>query len=192
MSNIGERKRILSEKKLCFNCTAQQHRANQCNSKRTCTICKRKHHTSICDKQDESKTLLLAASDKMVVYPVVVVKVEGISCRALLDTGSGSSYVSAELLKHVRKKPIRKDTKTVDMMLNSTTRKIETYELKIENLGGSFELEIEASKDEKDKLLSLLNPRYVELIGKYRHHKGVMMNDMDVKNELPVHLILGA
>ena len=64
---------------------------------------------------------------------VEVVKVEGISCRALLDT---CSSVSAERLKHIRKKPIRRETKTVDMMLNSTTRKIE------------------ASKVEKDKLLS--------------------------------------
>ena len=33
-----------------------------------------------------------------VVYPVVVIKVDGIECRALLDTGSSSSYASAKLL----------------------------------------------------------------------------------------------
>ena len=109
MSNIGDKKRILSENILCFNCTAQKHRANQCHSKRTCTICKRKHHTTFCDKQDQSKSSLLAASDKMVIYPVILFKVEVISCRTLLDTGSGSSNVSAEILKHVRKKPIRRD-----------------------------------------------------------------------------------
>ena len=49
-----------------------------------------------------------------------------------------------------------------------------------------------SSKVEKDKLLSLPNPLYVELIGNYPHLEGVMMNVVDVKNELPVHLILGA
>ena len=61
-----------------------------------------------------------------------------------------------------------------------------------QKLEGCFELEIEASKVEKDKLLSLPNSRYVELIGRCRHLKEVTMNDVDVKNEIPVHLILGA
>ena len=33
-----------------------------------------------------------------VIYPAVVVKVQGVKCRALLDTGAGSSYASAALL----------------------------------------------------------------------------------------------
>ena len=100
--------------------------------------------------------------------------------------------MSGELLKHVRKEPSRRETKTVDMMLKSITRNIEIFELKIENLEGSFGFEIEASKVVKDKLLSLPNPRYVELIERYGYLKAVLMNAVDVKNELPVHLILGA
>ena len=36
-----------------------------------------------------------------VIYPVVVVVVDGIKCRALLDTGAGSSYVSAALVERL-------------------------------------------------------------------------------------------
>ena len=36
------------------------------------------------------------------IYPVVVVEVEGIKCRVLLDTGAGSSYASAALLEHFK------------------------------------------------------------------------------------------
>ena len=43
-----------------------------------------------------------AENDNAVIYPVVVVKVEGVKCRALLDTGAGSSYASAALLNQVR------------------------------------------------------------------------------------------
>ena len=34
-------------------------------------------------------------------YPVVIVKFQGIKCRALLDTGSGSSYASAATLDRI-------------------------------------------------------------------------------------------
>ena len=39
-----------------------------------------------------------------VAYPVVVVEIEGVKCRALLDTGSGSSFASSTLLNTIGKK----------------------------------------------------------------------------------------
>ena len=49
---------------------------------------------------DESRVLLTASSagNAMVTYSVVLVEVNGIKCRALLDTaGVGSSYASQHL-----------------------------------------------------------------------------------------------
>jgi len=43
-----------------------------------------RHHTSICDR--DSQQMLLATGEEAVIYPVVVVDVGGIKCRALLDT----------------------------------------------------------------------------------------------------------
>ena len=43
--------------------------------------------------------------DDKVVYPVVVVKVGGIECRALLDSGASSCYASAKLLDLLGKQP---------------------------------------------------------------------------------------
>lgn len=45
--------------------------------------------------------MLVATGDTTVTYPVVVVNVEGIKCRALLDTGAGSSYASSALLERL-------------------------------------------------------------------------------------------
>ena len=39
-----------------------------------------------------------------VLYPVVVVGVEGMKCWALLDTGVGSSYASASLFNRLPKR----------------------------------------------------------------------------------------
>ena len=109
-----------------------------------------------------------------------------------MDTGAGSSYISGELARRIGKTPIRRETKTVDMMLHSTTRKIETYELKVGNMEGTFAFRMEASKVERYELLTLPNPRYQEIISKHQHLRGVKINDVDEKDELPVHVILGA
>ena len=53
----------------------------------------------------------MMAAESLVIHPVVVVKVNYIMCRALLDTGTGSSYGSAALLDPLKLKPIKKETK---------------------------------------------------------------------------------
>ena len=50
---VGDRKKILSQKKLCFNCTGDRHRAESCRSC-GCHHCQRKHHTSICDQTNNA------------------------------------------------------------------------------------------------------------------------------------------
>ena len=87
--SVAERKKHLSEKRLCFNCTGTRHRAAECRITRSCQKCNGRHHTSICDKEDPQ--LLLTTYEDAVIYPVVVVNVDGIKCRALLDTGAGSA-----------------------------------------------------------------------------------------------------
>ena len=59
-----------------------------------------RHHTSICDK--EQPQLLLTTCEDAVIYPVMVVNVDGKqSCQALLDSGAGSVYALAAKIKEV-------------------------------------------------------------------------------------------
>ena len=51
ITSSSDRKRLLSDKHLCFNCTSRDHRASQCTSQSVCKTCKARHHTSICDKK---------------------------------------------------------------------------------------------------------------------------------------------
>ena len=96
----SERKYVLIEKQLCFNCAGTKHKAFECRSQVGCLFCKRRHHSSICDR-GSTEHMLVATGDTTVTYPVVVVNVEGIKCRALLDTGAGSSYASSALLERL-------------------------------------------------------------------------------------------
>ena len=91
MREIEERRKILSEKKLCFNCTGTQHRTLACKSKRMCQICQRKHHISTCDKSGN----MMLPTENLVIHPAVVLKVNNVSRRDLFDTDAGSSYASA-------------------------------------------------------------------------------------------------
>ena len=158
---------MVSEKKLCFNCTGEKHRASECKSEQTCRICNRKHHTSICDKD---KVLLLTTNENKasVTYLVLLIKVDGIiTYRSLLDTASGSSYVSVSLVNKLSKGPVRRESKKIDMMLYTATSKIIIYDVKIENLQSDFEFKTELNAVDKDVLLTVLYSNYKSMLSVY-------------------------
>ena len=190
VSTMDARKRMLAQKRMCFNCTGPKHHAGDCKSKIRCQKCGQKHHTSICMRGDQ----LLTATGKSgrVVYPVVKVSVEGMLCRALLDTGAGSSYASAALLEKLPKRPRVKEVRQIEMMLGSTTREVELSAIKVGSIEGSEELSVDVTKVERRELMMIDNPHYQKIIDSYAHLKGVEMTDYDPKPYLPVHLILGA
>ena len=186
---VTERRKILSDKKLCFNCTGAKHRAAECRSSKTCLKYKNKHHTFICD--DSKSESILVITETNVTYPVAIIKVNGVKCRALLDTGSGSSYISESFID-LKINPVRKEYKTIETLTNSTTKKLKIYNLKVENLDENFSFQTELNKLEREVLITLPNPKYNEMIETYDHLKGIKMNERDTKPELPIHVILGA
>ena len=192
--NISQRRRILCDKKLCFNCTGMKHQAQECRSKNACQRCGNRYHTSICNRVPSNNQMMLVTGDNegSVIYPVVVVVVDGIKCRALLDTGAGSSYASAALVERLNKLPTHVEHKQIEMMLCSTIQKVRSYTVKVASVDGRFEMTTKVNKVDKGVLLTVSNPRYEELITKYPHLEGVVMDDKDKKGELPIHLILGA
>ena len=128
---LDERMKLLATKKLCFNCTGPSHRASECRSTSTCRHCNKRHHTSICNAPKESKPEAAMTArkqeDQEVIYPIVLVEVEGIKTHALLDTGAGSSYASTNLINALKKRPKEVKTKRIEMMLTSSTTRIEIY-----------------------------------------------------------------
>ena len=126
------------------------------------------------------------------VYPVVMVSVEGVLCRALLDIGAGSPYASAALLAKLSKRTHAREVRHIEMMLGSTTREVELATITVRSTDGKEELKVDVTKVEKGELLMLENPNYQALINSHAHLEGVRMEDTDLKPYLPIHLILGA
>ena len=55
VANIETRKALLKSQRKCFNCTKKGHNFKNSRSKKTCSKCKEKHHTSICYQPRRSK-----------------------------------------------------------------------------------------------------------------------------------------
>ena len=108
----------MSDNKLYFNGTGTRHIEAECKCTATCQRCNGRHHSFICVKL--SNQLMLATGGGQEVYPVVVVEVDGNRCRALLDTGAGSSYASAALISKLNGKPDRREYKRIEMMMTWT------------------------------------------------------------------------
>lgn len=77
------------------------------------------------------------------------------------------------------------------MMTQTTTREIEIHEVVIKSLLGKFQLRTEVTKVNRGVLLILENPGYKDMVSQCHHLKGVIMDEVEMKRELPVHLILG-
>lgn len=91
-------------------------------------------------------------------YPVVVVEVEEIKCRALLDTGARSSYASAALLDRISSSNHKKEIQRMEMLLGASTREVELATITISDVNGKFSMPVEVTKVDKGELLLLENP----------------------------------
>ena len=197
--NVEERRKILMDKKLCFNCTRPNCRASRCSSNARCKRCNSKHHTSIHfeiasteDNKDNKSRLLTANGTGEGLLPIIVVDVNGVLCRALVDSGAGSSYASSTILDAVHAKPFKTEFQSIEMMLTSKRVMLHKYKANIASVDKKFELEVELTGVDKPTLLEINNPHYEQLLQKYQHLKGVKLNDPADKATLPVHLVLGA
>ena len=93
---------------------------------------------------------------------MVVVVVDGIKWQALLDTGTGSSYVPAalDLVERLNKRPTHVEHKQIEMMLCSTIQKVRSCTVKVASVDGKFEMTTKVNKVDNGVLLTVTNPHY--------------------------------
>jgi len=72
--------------------------------------------TSICDRTGPQQELALTTSEKGDgIFPVVNLKVNGVECCVLINTGAGSSYILVNLIGLLKIKPVNVEVKQVDI-----------------------------------------------------------------------------
>ena len=191
VKTIPERKEILKKKKLCYNCTGQNHSVASCRS-RNCSKCKQRHHTSICTYQGEKPSLFMLEETKETIHPCLVAVANHQKFRVLLDTGAGSSYVSSTFVNHLKCKPAYWESKAIETMMTTTTQKLPVYNVELNSTDGRFAIDIKVNKLDRPVLTTLKNPQIAILKQKYPHLNGLKFDNEDDKAEHPIHIILGA
>ena len=125
-----------------------------------------------------------------VCHPIVLVKVNGVTCRALLDTGATVSYASGYLLDRLKLRPTRMHTRRIQTIVGVVTKRSEIFKVQANYTEEKYVIPLSVMRIDRAELLSVENPNYAVMISKYPHLKGVYMEDTDLKM-LPVHVILG-
>ena len=77
-------------------------------------------------------------------------------------------------------------------MLGSSTTNVEIYPATLGAINGSFDINIRLTKVHKPQLLTLDNPNSTTLLSKYSHFKGVKIIDNKSRQQIPIHVVLGA
>ena len=140
ITSVADCRQILLKKRLRFNCTTGNHRTIYCKSRSACQHCHRHHHTSICDmpaqesinKPTPERAVALTTNQiGEGLFPVIVIEVNGIKCRALIDSGAGSSSISTKLIKLLCIEPTDVQTKAIDMLMSSKAARLKTYDLEL-------------------------------------------------------------
>ena len=191
-TTVADRRKILVKKKLCFNCAMGSHQAAHCQSKKSCQKCSKRHHTSICDKPTEQGNKVALAANGMGegVFPTLLVKVNGVLTRALIDSGANSSYVSSKVVGMLNKKPSQTMTKQVETLMGTHFSNLEVYDVELSSFDGKFKMDVKLTKINKTELLTIPNPHYETMTAAYPHLEQVVITDKDTKDQLPVHVIL--
>ena len=198
--NVANRREILKNNKLCYNCTGTGHTAGNCKS-RSCTKCGQRHHTSLCEKQIKTlpeqameKSMSASSVESCTIHGTVKAKVDGHAVRIMIDTGASSSYVCSDLVTKLSIKPRQKETRCIEQMYGTVTRRVEIYGIKIESTAvEGFSLEVNCINAEKGILTYLPNPRIKDLKQRFFRLRRLEIGDEEAaEQQLPVHIILGA
>lgn len=110
-----EKKAIVREKRLCYNCLCEGHRVSDCPSEKTCSVCQQHHHSLLHESKEPSESaninrVISVSGQGLASTAAVVVDAGGceVPARLLVDTGAEVSVVSEALARHLKAERIPK------------------------------------------------------------------------------------
>ena len=106
-----------------------------------------------------------------------------------MDSRDGSSYLSAPLISELNREPNRREYKRIEMMMTSTTQKIEMYKVQTLQHYRSFHFGHYPEESIQGNFANYPKPG-VHVITKYKLLKGVEIHDTNIKTNLPTDLTL--
>ena len=90
----------------------------------------------------KNENVLLKTNSNACTYPSVIVNIEEIKCRALVDTRAGASYVSSTIIslinQKVNKKSITTESTGIETLVSSFMINIPVYSVEIKDINNEF------------------------------------------------------
>ena len=136
--SVPERRKLINEKKCCYNCLSTKHSVKECKSKMSCRHCKKRHHSSLHDPnyagpndkpEVESNYGKSNTHTYLQVIPIAVSNGEtSIKVNALLDTGSDTTLIKSSLADK-----LNLSGKSQTMRISNVLTKKQTFKSKAVN-----------------------------------------------------------
>ncbi|KAM0728325.1 hypothetical protein ACS0PU_005107 [Formica fusca] len=195
-----ERKQLIEAKQLCLNCLGR-HQVDECASKKTCSVCDARHHSSLHEAYRENAVATSshvaqgpgerAASVLLATARVLVADRYGVdhNARALVDQGSESTMISERLAQKLRlpRSPISVSVFGVGGQKSSTAKSRVTLSLSPRTGGAATSVN------------ALVLPRLTVYAGgvdpgarTWPHVEGLELADPEYRASDPVDILLGA
>lgn len=154
--NIDDRSNVITKLQLCKNCFRGGHRSFQCNLKSCCRVCKKKHNTLLhrdAVNTDKSPPLIssppvslsvVSANQVLLCTALVDIVYNNniYTARALLDTGSQSSFITSNLKGKLGLNGNSINSINICGINNVSCNISESVYLKITSRVSSYELEV--------------------------------------------------
>lgn len=187
-NTLEKRRQFFHEKKLCYKCGCEGHRANYCRS-RPCFNCKLKHHTSLCDRPSLNGpidgTVFTAynpgSEDR---------SLPGSHLGAYLDTDSGRNFISKEAIKKLNLKPKRHESRQFLTINGVQKQSMPIFEVRLDSLDNRTSEQVEITGSKMEDFTTVRRPTVRELKTKYEHARDKQFY-MTANEEYPIHMILG-
>ena len=204
--DIEKRKELIKRYGRCFKCLKKGHKAQDCRVRVKCASCNGGHHISICrdgkgsNKNEEERvvapSLHVGSQGKVALQTLQAdAWVEGqgpkVRCRVMLDSGSQCTFVTSEIAQLMKAKPKERKWLKLDTLGHSNkAQQCNIYTINLAHVEEGREIQMEVFEVPAIKSLANVHPEIIK--EDYEHLKGLQFWDVSVKEELVVHLLVGA
>ena len=206
ITNVRERKRLVSKFGRCFNCIRKGHRARECRTNVSCKKCKGRHPTSsLCEIEtregreigiNEAVTTSHVGTGNRVALQTAQAVVKGSRggrVRVLFDSASHKSFITSRTVSSLGLDPLKREWLAVNTFgkkaSNSQLRDVVSVEMTA--VGGGKAIQIEAFVVPE---ISRIQNEHLEAAKRdFPHLKGIWLSDVcRHKEELEIDLLVGA
>lgn len=147
-----EKMKIVKQLNLCTNCLRQGHNISECYAAH-CSTCNKKHNTLLHNQQSDTQNVTTLCSQEraenngsIVLLSTAIVHIKDVQgqpvkCRAVLDSGSQSHFITQDLVRRLQL-PKRKIKTTINGIASSTTASVEQTTASISSINNNYKATI--------------------------------------------------